>query len=243
MSKGRKTTRPTYRIAYLRVSTEEQGASGLGLAAQRSMIEAECQRRGWDEPTYITDVATGKHLDRPGMADALDALTAGRASTLIVAKQDRLTRSLVDFAGLIERARADRWELVALDSKLDMSTPTGEMVAGIMAVTAQHERRLIAERTRSALAAKKAAGARLGRPRLLSDDVAQRIADLRAAGGTVRGVAAQLTAEGVPTATGGTVWHPTAVARALRSLDLDAEARSAVFRTDFMAGPDYQERA
>ena len=230
---GNVTRRPTgpvlpHRIAYLRVSTEEQADSGLGLAAQRSAILADCTRRGWDPPTFIIDDGYGaKTLDRPGITAALDDLAGCRADTLIVAKLDRLSRSLLDFANVVERARKQGWDLVALDTPVDMSTPTGEMMAGIVALFAQYERRLIAERTVAALRAKKASGARLGRPRLLSDATATRIAAMRAAGATVRAIATTLTAEGVPTATGLGTWHPTAVARALRSLQLDAEAEAA----------------
>ena len=127
----------------------------------------------------------------------------------------------------MERARREGWELVALDTPVDMSTQTGEMMAGIVALFAQYERRLIAERTRAALRAKKAAGARLGRPRLLPDATAHRIVAVRAAGATVRSISATLMAEAVPTATGRTTWHPTAVARALHSVALDNEAMAA----------------
>lgn len=227
MRKGSMTAQHSYRVAYVRVSTDEQADSGLGLAAQRSAIVAECTRRGWEEPTFIADDGYGaKNLDRPGITRALDELAAGRATVLIVAKLDRLSRSLLNFAELVERARNQGWELVALDTPVDMTTPTGEMMAGIVALFAQYERRLIAERTKAALRAKKAQGARLGRPRLLPDETAQRIATMRAAGTTVRAIATALTADGVPTATGRTTWHPTAVARALRSLSLDAEAEA-----------------
>ncbi len=216
------------RIAYLRVSTEEQADSGLGLAAQRASILAECDRRGWEVPRFVVDDGYGaRTLDRPGIAAALADLATSRASTLIVAKLDRLSRSLLDFANVVERARRQGWDLVALDTPVDMSTPTGEMMAGIVALFAQYERRLIAERTRAALRAKKAAGARLGRPRVLPEATALRIAEMRAAGATLRGIAEALTAEAVPTAMGLTKWHPTTVVRTLRSLALDAESASA----------------
>ena len=216
------------RVAYLRVSTDEQADSGLGLAAQRSAIQAECARRGWEEPTFVSDDGySAKNLDRPGIGRVLDALATGQANVLIVAKLDRLSRSLLNFAELVERARKQGWELVALDTPVDTTTPTGEMMAGIVALFGQYERRLIAERTKAALRAKKARGARLGRPRLLPDQTLQRIARMRAEGTTLRAVATTLTAEGVPTATGLTTWHPTAVVRALRSLSLDAEAEAA----------------
>jgi len=223
----RKVQGPCYRIGYLRCSTEEQAVSGLGLTAQRTAITAECARRGWDEPTWIIDDGfSAKSLERPGITAALADLAAGRADTLIVAKLDRLSRSLVDFAGLVEQARREGWAVLALDSPTDMSTPQGAAMAAVLAVFSELERKLIGARTADALAAKKAAGARLGRPRVLPDDVLDRIATMRASGLSLRAIATALAAEGTPTATGG-LWHASTVASALRSADLDTEAREA----------------
>ncbi len=227
-NRGLRAGETVRRLAYVRVSTEEQADSGLGVAAQRAAILADCARRGWDEPTFIVDEGySAKNLDRPGITQVLDALGSGAASTVMVAKLDRLSRSLLDFAGLVERARREGWELIALDTPVDMSTPTGEMMAAIVATFGQYERRLIADRTKGALRAKKAAGARLGRPRLLPDATLYRIGAMHDAGASVRAIASILTDEAVPTATGGAIWHPTAVGRALRSLALDREAASA----------------
>ena len=99
-------------------------------------------------------------------------------------------------------------------------------MAAVLAVFSELERKLIGARTADALAAKKAAGARLGRPRVLPDDVLDRIATMRASGLSLRAIATALTAEGTPTATGG-LWHASTVASALRSADLDTEAREA----------------
>ena len=86
-------------IGYVRVSTEEQGLSGAGLQAQRAAIIAECERRGWELIEIAEDVGSGKNLKRPGIRAALDTLAAGDASALVVAKLDRLSRSMLDFAG------------------------------------------------------------------------------------------------------------------------------------------------
>src|SRR5664279_6457890 len=145
-------------IAYLRCSTDEQADSRAGLEAQRAAILAEAQRRGWAETdlTFVEDAGySGRNLDRPGIIAALDALTHRRADTLVVSKLDRLSRSMLDFAGLMDRASREKWALVALDVGVDTTTPQGEMVAAVMAVFAQFERRLIGERTKSALAVKK----------------------------------------------------------------------------------------
>jgi DNA invertase Pin-like site-specific DNA recombinase len=99
-------------------------------------------------------------------------------------------------------------------------------VANITSSVAQWERQIIAARTSEALQAKKARGARLGRPVTLPDDVRHRIADERAAGRTLAAIAGDLNAEAVPTARGGR-WHPSTIDKVLRSLALDAEAAAA----------------
>jgi DNA invertase Pin-like site-specific DNA recombinase len=82
----------------------------------------------------------------------------------MASKLDCISRSVTDFAKLLERANTRGWRLVLLDLGVDTSTPAGEFVANTIANSAQYERRLIGQRTREALAAKKAAGVRLGRP-------------------------------------------------------------------------------
>jgi DNA invertase Pin-like site-specific DNA recombinase len=157
---------------------------------------------------------------RPGLISALATIRAG-AGTLMVAKLDRLSRSLLDFAGLMERSRREGWGLVALDLGVDTSTPQGEMMANVMATFAQFERRLIGQRTRDALAVKRAQGSRLGRPVELAQATRRRVVGLRAAGMTMDGVAALLVGEGVPTARGGR-WARGTVHAVLRSVALDA---------------------
>ena len=158
--------------------------------------------------------SSGKSMEhRPDLARALEALDRGEADTLVVAKLDRLSRSLIDLAALMERARAKGWGLCILDTDVDTTTANGELVANVMGSVAQWERRIIGERTKAALAAKRAQGVKLGRPRLPVDDTArQRIAELRADDLTWREVAAQLNAEGVPTGQGGR-WHANTARR------------------------------
>ena len=92
-------------IGYVRVSTDEQRVSGAGLEAQRQAIAAECRRRGWQLIEVIEDAGwSAKDLRRPGIKTALEVLEAGDAKALVVAKLDRLSRSLLDFAGLMAQA-------------------------------------------------------------------------------------------------------------------------------------------
>lgn len=205
-------------LAYVRVSTDEQADSGAGLAAQRSAILAEATRRGWTEVHFIEDAGfSGKSLKRPGIIAALDALKRHKADTLVVAKLDRLSRSMLDFAGLMDRSTKEGWSLVALDLGVDTTTPTGEMMANVMATFAQFERRLIGQRTRDALAEKRAAGVRLGRPTTLPDDVVTRIKAARQDGATLQGIADALNADATPTAQGGARWYPSTVRSVLGS--------------------------
>jgi DNA invertase Pin-like site-specific DNA recombinase len=198
-------------IGYVRVSTEEQGVSGAGLEAQRRAIRAECKRRGWRLLRIEEDVLSGRTMKRPGLQRALDACRTGEASGVVVAKLDRLSRSLVDFAGLLADAQAKGYNVVALDLGVDLSTPSGEFLANVMASAAQWERRIIGARTREALAVKRAQGVKLGRPRTLPDVLRERIRQMRKAGQSLPKIAETLNAEGVPTARGGQRWYASTV--------------------------------
>jgi DNA invertase Pin-like site-specific DNA recombinase len=213
------TPQPIRAVGYLRVSTTDQADSGAGLAAQRHAIRSEVQRRGWSLLTLCTDsAASGKSMaGRPALAEALGLVESGQAQVLVVSRLDRLSRSLLDFATLMGQASRQGWNLVALDLGIDLSTPAGEFLASVMAGAAQWERRIIGQRTRDALAAKKAAGVRLGRPPLIPDDVLARMAEMRQAGMTFRAIADVLTEEGVPRAQGGLRWYAATVRAALNS--------------------------
>ena len=202
-------------IGYVRVSTEEQALSGLGLADQESRIrEAVRARSEWRLVQVIRDEGqSAGTLERPGLHRALSLLAAKRADGLVVAKLDRLSRSTVDFGLLLEWFRdADR-AFIALDLGVDTSTAAGEMVAGVMVTIAQWERRAISERTRAALAALRAQGRPTGRPAVADDQqLQQRIRHMREIEGkTLRQIAAILTAEGVPTLRGAAAWRASSV--------------------------------
>lgn len=212
---------------YLRVSAEEQRASGLGLAAQRHAIDAEAARHGWAVTYHADEGVSGtvRPEDRPALAAVLDAL--GRGDVLVAAKLDRLGRRTTDVLGLADRADREGWRLVLLDLALDTGTPVGAFTLAALAAVAQLERDLIAQRTRDAMSAARRRGQRHGRPVTLPADIRQRIAAMRRDGATLHGIADTLTAEGVPTARGGPRWWPSTVASVLDSLRLDAEAAHA----------------
>ena len=158
------------------VRPRSQAVSGLGLDAQRAAIATECDRRGWDVEWAEDAGHSGRSLARPGILSALSALESGDADVLMVSKLDRLSRSVKDFASLLDLSRKQHWSLVALDVDVDTTTATGELTAGVMMQIAQWERRVIGERTTVGLAAAKARGTRLGRPVRVDDEVADRIA-------------------------------------------------------------------
>lgn len=204
-------------VAYLRVSTEEQADSGAGLGAQRAAIESAASQRGWDILAWHVDAgASGKSMNgRPELANALDAVRRGRAAGLVVAKLDRLSRSVLDFAGLMADANKRGWNIVALDLGIDLSTPAGKLVAGMMANVAEWERDVISQRTKDGLAAKKAEGVRLGRRSTLPDAVVTCIVNARAAGKGYSAIARALNGDGVPTGQGGSRWYPSTVQKVL----------------------------
>lgn len=228
----------TRMIGYVRVSTAEQAASGLGLADQEKRIREEARHRGWHLVRIERDEgASGKSLDRPGLRRALEVIAAGRADGLIVAKLDRLSRSVIDFGELLvwfrEEAKAT---LVALDLGVDTSTAAGELVANVFAAVAQWERSVIAERTKAALAELRSQGRPTGRAAVADHaELQEQIRSMKDVEGlTMQQIANRLNESQIPTVRGGTCWRPSSVQGALgytrpskrrRRVDLPEPAR------------------
>jgi DNA invertase Pin-like site-specific DNA recombinase len=211
MARKRQGTRPvTGRVVgYVRVSTTRQE---LSPERQRELLADEAARHGWTLEVVEDNGRSGTSMDkRPALAYALDLLARGQADALLVTKLDRLARSVVDFGRIMEQAKAEGWAVVVLDMGIDTTTANGELIAGIMVQLGQWEARMIAERTREALATKRSRGERVGRPRLLPPEVRQHIADRRGAGLSLRAIASELNADQVPTAQGGRSWHASTV--------------------------------
>ena len=200
-------------VAYYRVSTDRQGRSGLGLEAQQSAVRGYL---GATAPIAVfTEIETGKRNDRPELQRAL-ALCRKRKARLVIAKLDRLSRNLAFIAALMDSGV----EFVAVDNP-----HATRLTLHILAAVAEHEREMIAARTKAALAAAKARGIKLGRngaDRLAPANRAEAIerarqlapvlAELKSAGMSARQMARELTARGIATPSGGR-WHAQSVLR------------------------------
>jgi DNA invertase Pin-like site-specific DNA recombinase len=225
-------------LGYTRVSTASQQDSGAGLGAQRAAIEDECRRREWHLVELIEDAGSGRDLHRPGLERALEMCRSGEADGIVVSKLDRLSRSVVDFGGLLEDAKRHDFTLIALDFGLDLSTPGGELVANVLVSVAQWERRVIGMRTREGLAEKRRQGVKLGRRYSIGEETAKRIVELRRDGFTHRGIADVLNRAGVPTSRGGARWHGASVRRVLlRSGDAPSQRVASGAATVTSSGP------
>lgn len=203
----------TTMIGYLRVSTDEQAQSGLGLDAQRDTIQRYADSHGWDVAWYEDAGVSAKSLDRPQLQAALQRLHPKKRDVqgIVVAKLDRLSRSVHDFSGLLALANARKWSVVAIDLGVDTSTPTGRLVANVMMSVAEWEREIIGARTSAAMQAAKRRGQRFGVPSALPTTTAERLLHLRSTL-TLQATADTLNAEGLTTATG-EPWSVNTVAK------------------------------
>lgn len=203
-------------IGYVRVSTDKQAESGAGLGSQRGMIERECTNRRWNLVRIATDEGlSGKDINRPALTEALEDLRLGRADALVVAKLDRLSRSVKDFAHILDLSGKQGWKLIVLDVAVDTSTPSGELMVGVMSQFAQFERKIISQRTKDALAVIKAQGKTLGRRPEVSDEATALIKKMRKGGATLAGISETLNEKGFQTARGGSMWYPSTIQRVL----------------------------
>jgi len=153
-------------IGYARVSTAEQAQDGVSLPAQSAKIHQFCGLHDLELVGLVEDRgASAKTLDRPGLRSALARLDAGEARGLVVAKLDRLTRSVVDLGKLVEvyfggdRPRA---QLLSVADSIDTRTATGRLILNFIVMFAQWERETIVERTLDAMSHKRSRGERLG---------------------------------------------------------------------------------
>jgi DNA invertase Pin-like site-specific DNA recombinase len=214
-------------ISYLRVSTDKQGKSGLGVEAQRQAIENYLNGGHWKLLKEYIEVESGKKDERPKLTEALAACKMTGA-TLVIAKLDRLSRNVRFIAELMDSGA----EFVACDFP-----KANRLTIHILAAVAEHEREMISKRTREALRAAKARGVQLGSPRNLSEKAAAKgrvlgrnvrtaradehanmvysaIAAYQKEGLSLNSIARKLNEDNTLTPRGKT-WTPTAVKRAI----------------------------
>lgn len=224
-------------IGYTRVSTEEQATGGFSLDAQAGKIRAYCELYELELLRIEPDAGfSGKSLERPGVSAVLAELRRRRdgesVDGLVVAKLDRLTRSLRDWQWLIEEHFEERRgkRLFSVDESIDTRRASGRLVLNVIMTVAQWEREVIGERTRDALAAKIARGERVGKVRFGQDlaadgkglipnereQAAIRLMEgWKAEGKSLRAMCRLLEEMGIETKEGGAIWLPMTVRRIL----------------------------
>lgn len=205
-------------IGYARLSKSND--LGHGIAVQNAAIRAYCEQHSHELLRIETDDGiSGASKKRPAYERALQSCRAGEAEAIIASKLDRLGRSLLSFAELIEDAQKHSYSVIAIDQAFDLNTPAGRAMAGILNVFSVWERETISARTKAALSIAKANGQLLGNPTFVaaSDELRDRILSLRSEGLSYAKVAKRLSDEQVKTLQGGT-WTGTTVRRiAIRS--------------------------
>jgi len=226
-------------VGYVRVSTEKQADRGVSLEAQAEKIRAMAVVHNAELLDIIVDGGeSAKSLQRPGMERLLALVDGKRIQAVIVAKLDRLTRSVKDLCELLERFERRGVALVSVAESLDTSSAAGRLVLNIMTAVSQWEREAIGERTRDAMRHKLSLGERAGNiaygyrlagdGRHLEPDPAEQTAleeirRLRCEGATMRGIAKALNARSFRTRRD-TAWRLESVARVLKQ---DGSPRSA----------------
>ncbi len=218
-------------IGYVRVSTDRQAYLGVSLEAQEAKIRAMATVRSGELDEVVVDGGeSAKDLNRPGVKRLLALVEGGKVEAVIVAKLDRLTRSVKDLCELLELFEKRKVALISVAESLDTGSAAGRLVITIMGAVSQWEREAIGERTRDALRHKRSQGRRVGNiafgSRLAKDgdhleaDPAEQAAlaeirRLRDKGLTLRGIAAALNHREYRTRRG-TPWRLESVARVVK---------------------------
>ncbi len=207
------------------MSTDDQATS---IEAQRAACTRIAAQHGYEKVGEYEDENVSGAIaieKRPELKRALADLATDKADRLIVSKLDRLAPN-VRVALEIEEDYATRhgWGIVLGDLDIDTSTAAGKLQLSMFASVAKFERDRISERTREALAVKKAQGVRLGRPSSLPREIVERIVAERIAGASLRVIAEGLTRDGVATAQGGKSWHASTVRKVLAGQDAEMQS-------------------
>lgn len=203
-------------VGYIRVSTDGQEQSGLGLEDQEAKVRAYCSLYDLELVAIHKDAASGKNMNRPGLQDALAALKSGEAAGLVVAKLDRLTRSVRDMADLLDGYFREDFAFHCVGEQINTTTAAGRFMLNILTSIGEWERETISERTAAAMAVKRRRQEYTGGhvpfgfqevdgkliPVPAEQQALARINELRAAGNTYQAIADQLNMDGITTKTG-----------------------------------------
>jgi len=206
-------------VGYIRVSTEEQAQSALGLEAQERMIRAYCEAKRIVLDDLVVDAGySGKDLNRPGVTDLLRRVRGRRVATVVTVRIDRLSRRVIDTLNVVETLRQHDTAIVFVQEAIDTTTAAGKAMLTVIAAFAEMERNYISERTRAALSAKKARGERLGNPAFGALDGEQGVQyvarELRERHLSLRAIAFELRQRGYVPRRAAT-WSPEMVRRLL----------------------------
>lgn len=204
-------------VGYVRVSTDKQD---VGPEVQRAALEREALLKGY-ALTLVEELAVSAATvrKRPLMQQLLTALKAGSFDGLMVAKLDRLSRSMEDGTRILADSQRQGWRIICLDLGVDTATVMGAGLFNMALNFAEIERKMIGKRTSEAMQQKAAAGEHMGRVSVLPHAVMLRIHGLHGSGLSLRQIAELLEAEQVQTARGGR-WHASTVRSVLRSVTL-----------------------
>ena len=210
-------------IAYIRVSTHEQAAEGVSLEAQQAQITAWCERNGYQLAEVCIDAGiSGSRMDnRPALNKALCAIKPGNA--LVFYSLSRLGRSTRDILAISDQLQACKADMVSLSEQFDTTTAAGKLMFGMLALLAEFERGLVSERTKMALAQKKATGEVYSPTPYGYKEVEGRLVEVRKEAGVVAdilrkreqgqsydAIAHDLNTNGIPSKRGGQ-WYASTV--------------------------------
>lgn len=207
----------TLALAYCRVSTAGQVEHGASLDAQEATLRVEAERRDWDIEIIREEGKSAKNLNRPELQEALRRLDKGEAQILLAVRLDRVSRSVSDFAQMMQRAQRRGWALTFTATAIDTTDASGKFAAHIMIAAAEFERDLISARTKEGMAQRKAEGATFGRvvaPEFLPTYT--RVLELHSQGMSYNAIAEHFRNMQVPTARGGQ-WAAATVRRIVLS--------------------------
>lgn len=206
-------------LLYVRVSTNRQAKEGHSLESQPAILTKAAEAEGY-RVEVITEMGSGRNTGRPALNAALNRLAKGEAQALYAVDTDRLARSTMHLLQIAQKAAKENWRLVITTAQVDTGTPAGEMFLTMVAGFAQFESRMISERVKRQHQARRARGeiwgVTQGHKSKLPEETRRLILSLRAEGKSLAAIAEQLTAEGVPTPSGG-AWYGSSVSRVINS--------------------------